>query len=131
MCQGINERLMSLGLVNCFNNQFLSHELNRKLDRLAPPKYLLLYIGVGRLGSRQTSAFHNQYFDKKKRRYCNILIKQYFLVKILLFLFKISWNNHDLRFSIHTTNKKMSSSQYRYTFLSQYCLQKLLVWREP
>ncbi len=77
-------------------------------------------------GPCQTSDFHKQYCDKKKKQYCNILIEQCFLVKILLLLYKNSWNNHKLRFSIHTMNKKCL-----FIVLSQYCLQKLLVWREP
>ncbi len=40
-------------------------------------------------------------------------------------LFKISWNTHELRFSIHMDKKycrkNVFLSQYRFIFLSQYC----------
>ncbi len=84
------------------------------------------------LGPRQTGDFHKQFCDKNIKQYCNILIKQYFFCSKKCFCFSRSAEiamNWDFQFTQWIKNVFLL--QYRYIFLSQYCLQKLLVWQEP
>ncbi len=61
-------------------------------------------------------------------------ILQYFY-KAIFFCYNIAvafqnqLNNHELRFSVHTM--KILLEKCLFVFLSQYCLWKSLIWREP
>ncbi len=90
-------------------------------------------------GPCQASNSYKQYCKKKIKWYCNILIKQYFFVKIWLLLFKISWNKQWIQISNSHNEKNYARKMYFYLFIAMsFCLfiaillvKKSLVWREP
>jgi hypothetical protein len=92
------------------------------------------------LGPRQTSDFDEQYCDIAIKHYCNKAIifvtKAIFLWQNIAIAFQNQLKNPWIEiFNSHGEKKYCQKnvflSQYRFIFLSQYCLSKSLVWRGP